>query len=384
MVLAFNVLQEQLQEARRNYNEASCSYDPVDENCTSCYRETIARDLAIFNGTTSTKGITRQMIVNAAKYGTRYKIYKKRLFRDRKCMFPARCEGIEYFLRRLLPHVPDMDLVINTRDWPQVPLTYFSATQTNIRMAIFSFSKTMEYADIMYPAWTFWSGGPAISLYPTGIGRWDLRRQELQDVSEKKYPWSKKRKLAFFRGSRTSNERDALILLSRKHPELVDAQYTKNQAWKSPQDTLNAEPAKEISLEDHCQYKYLFNFRGVAASFRFKHLFLCKSLVIHVGSEWLEFFYSALKPWVHYVPIHSYPTEDDLKNLLNFLMENDNIAMEIAENGYNFIRKHLRMSDVECYWRDLLNSYGKLLKYEITGDIDKDMMDITHGIDKKH
>lgn len=32
---------------------------------------------------------------------------------------------------------------------------------------------------------------------------------------------------------RTNAERDPLILLSRESPDLVDAQYTKNQAWKS-------------------------------------------------------------------------------------------------------------------------------------------------------
>ena len=52
-----------------------------------------------------------------------------------------------------------------------------------------------------------------------------------------------------------------------------------------------------------CFNRYLFNFRGVAASFRFKHLFLCESLVYHVGDEWLEFFYPAMKPWVHYIPV---------------------------------------------------------------------------------
>ena len=49
--------------------------------------------------------------------------------------------------------------------------------------------------------------------------------------------------------------------------------------------------------------RYLFNFRGVAASFRLRHLFLCGSLVLHVGQDWLEFFYPALCPWVHYVPL---------------------------------------------------------------------------------
>lgn len=56
--------------------------------------------------------------------------------------------------------------------------------------------------------------------------------------------------------------------------------------------------------------RYLFNFRGVAASFRFKHLFLCGSLVFHVGDEWVEFFYPQLKPWVHYIPVKT-----DLSNV---------------------------------------------------------------------
>jgi hypothetical protein len=33
--------------------------------------------------------------------------------------------------------------------------------------------------------------------------------------------------------NRTSAERDPLILLSRSNPHMIDAAYTKNQAWKS-------------------------------------------------------------------------------------------------------------------------------------------------------
>ena len=47
------------------------------------------------------------------------------------------------------------------------------------------------------------------------------------------HPWEKKENKGFFRGSRTSSERDNLVLLSRNKPHIVDAQYTKNQAWKS-------------------------------------------------------------------------------------------------------------------------------------------------------
>jgi protein glucosyltransferase len=128
-----------------------------------------------------------------------------------------------------------------------------------------------------------------------------------------------------------------------------------------------------VRLEDHCQYKYLFNFRGVAASFRFKHLFLCKSLVLHVGEEWVEFFYSALKPWVHYIPVAT-----DLSNveeLLKFCRENDSIAREIAKRGFQFVRDHLKMADITSYWRSLLTAYHALMQW--APEEDQGLIEIT-------
>ncbi len=228
---------------------------------------------------------------------------------------------------------------------------------------MFSFSKTEDYSDIFFPAWTFWSGGPAISKYPTGIGRWDLMRNKLNDKANE-VPWDAKESKAFFRGSRTSGERDDLVRLSRKKPSLADAKYTKNQAWKSKADTLGMDPVQEVTLEDHCDFKYLFNFRGVAASFRFKHLFLCGSTVLHVGSEWQEFFYPAMTPWFHYIPVKSGATQAELENVLEFLKHNDDLAKEIAENGRKFIQDHLRMEDVEAYWTVLLRKYSQKLSFK--------------------
>ena len=66
----------------------------------------------------------------------------------------------------------------------------------------------------------------------------------------------------------------------------------------------------------------------MAASFRLRHLFLCNSLVYHVGNDWLEFFYNELKPWVHYIPIESNLKE--LEELLQFTYENDDLAKKIS------------------------------------------------------
>ncbi|CAG2159653.1 unnamed protein product [Oppiella nova] len=246
-----------------------------------------------------------------------------------------------------------MDLVINVRDYPQVHHKWHD-------LPVLSFSKEVtQYRDVLYPAWTFWSGGPAIDRYPTGIGRWDLMRQR---IVKNGVDWHNKSSVAFFRGSRTSDERDPLIRLSRALPQLIDAQYTANQAWRSVADTLGEQPAPTVTFEDHCVYKYLVNMRGVAASFRYKHLFLCKSVVLNADSDWIEFFYPQLKPWIHFVPIAN--NMNDLVSKIEFLEANHEIGRNIAEKGFDFIWHHLTNDSVQCYWKELLDRYSKLLKYK--------------------
>lgn len=287
--------------------------------------------------------------------------------------FPSRCSGVEHFLLFLLPHLPNMDLFVNVRDYPQIGKSFPKGQQ----LPVFSFSKDVtSYVDITYPAWTFWSGGPALDIYPTGIGRWDLSRESILR-KQSQLPWSKKADIAFFRGSRTSAQRDPIIRLSRAQPHLVDAKYTKNQAWKSKEDTLGEEPAGTVPFEEHCQYKYLFNAQGVAASFRLKHLFLCRSLVLNVHSEWIEFFYPPLKPWIHYVPISA--DFADTTEVLHFLAENQPIAARIAKRGFEFIRQHLTMEAVQCYWRYLLEAYSSRLVAHRPSVPDQKLIEITQS-----
>ena len=135
---------------------------------------------------------------------------KGKLYRsDEDCLFPSRCDGVEHFLLKIISKLPDFEIVVNNYDWPFVKKHFHPEP-----IPLLSFSKTKDYSDIFYPAWTFWSGGPAISKYPTGLGRWDLMRKTLL-LEFKKWPWVKKEGKAFFRGSRTSSERDNIVLLSR-------------------------------------------------------------------------------------------------------------------------------------------------------------------------
>ncbi|XP_076447396.1 protein O-glucosyltransferase 1-like [Babylonia areolata] len=330
-------------------------YTDCRQDDCSCHMSVMDADMAVWEE--KGKIPTEVFQKDKARGTVHYQIISHKLYREEFCMFPFRCSGVEHFILEIIDKLPDMEFLLNVQDYPQ-------AVKRWSPVPIFSFSKVAsQHWDIMYPAWTFWEGGPAVwPIYPTGLGRWDEQRKIIPQEAEK-WPWEKKLNQGFFRGSRTSSERDPLILLSRKEPELVDAQYTKNQAWKSDADTLHRPPATEIKLEDHCKYKYLFNFRGVAASFRFKHLFLCSSLVFHVGEEWLEFFYPAMKPWVHYIPVKQ--DLSDARELLEFAIVNDKVAKEIAERGRQFIWHHLQMEDVSCYWETLLKRYAKLIKHKV-------------------
>ena len=78
----------------------------------------------------------------------------------------------------------------------------------------------------------FYEGGPAIPTYPSGLGNWDIIRQKL-NTEQEKYLWDDKLDVLYFRGSRTSPERDGIIKLSRKRRDDVDAFYVPNQSQKS-------------------------------------------------------------------------------------------------------------------------------------------------------
>ena len=90
--------------------------------------------------------------------------------------------------------------------------------------------------------------------------------------------------------------------------------------------------------------------------------------MFHVGSDWIEFFYPALKPWIHYIPVPAGSSETELYQLLEFTRDHPDMAERVAEAGERAVRKLLRQEDVLCYWRHLLTQYTKLLTFTPSPD----------------
>lgn len=69
-----------------------------------------------------------------------FQIIDQKLYRDKDCHFPSRCAGVEHYLNALAPNLPNMEFVINTRDWPQINRKW-----GHQRAPVFSFSKVDNF-----------------------------------------------------------------------------------------------------------------------------------------------------------------------------------------------------------------------------------------------
>lgn len=114
-------------------HDATSSYVPCKANSCSCFTDVIKSDLEPFQS-----GITREMIDSVRSKGIVYQIIDNQIYRQKDCNFPARCSGVEYFIKKTLRKVKlkDMELVINVRDYPQVMENY------GPQGPVLSFSKT--------------------------------------------------------------------------------------------------------------------------------------------------------------------------------------------------------------------------------------------------
>src|SRR6185295_6134085 len=170
------------------------------------YRDVAAAQLAPWRSS----GIRREDLAAARALPrplVKYQILGGRLYRDEKCYFPPRCAGIEHFLLEIAPELPDLEFLVNVQDDPVTTVAH--------PLPVFSFSKVpAEHADILYPAWAFWEGGPALGVIPTW--RWDLNRRDLLAAGDA-LPWEKKKPAVFFRGSRTTETRDPYVLYAQRH-----------------------------------------------------------------------------------------------------------------------------------------------------------------------
>ncbi|MGB7977806.1 MAG: glycosyl transferase family 90 [Chlamydiales bacterium] len=198
------------------------------------------------------------------------------------------------------------------------------------------------------------------------IGHWWM--SDIKAVLKARIPWSMKKPFAIWRGSFTKAIREKLCQLSFEHPDQLDARLNQCPANKEQYR------GERCSWDDFLACKYLPYVDGVmCAAPALQWRLLSGSLTFKPDSEEIQWFYRALEPYVHFVPLKS--DLSDLIEQLKWAQSHDSLCQEMADKAALFAYDNLLYGDVLHYTSLVLKRYATsqqidsvTLRREIDGD----------------
>jgi hypothetical protein len=264
-------------------------------------------------------------------------------------------------LTKMIP-LPDLDIIYSDQDgtpFSDFSKNFYKTKNINLQAPLFSRAK-LKKADfvILIPDYHSLSS--------------DWKRDIKTLIKEnKKLPWNKKLPKAFWRGNPNKPQRYNLCEISLKNPIFIDAGIIKNESYTPEKNHLLKEFTPMIA---HLNYKYLPVLDGFMCSYNgYQWRLMSNSLVIKQQSEEIQWFYLALKPFIHYLPIKN--DLSDLIEKIKWALNNDDKCKKISKNATQFIINNLSLEDVYVYLYKILFEYSKLQNFdknELIQDIKKD------------
>lgn len=327
-----------------------------------------------------TKGVTQAQLdqvwnnldARNTLHMARFQIVNQQLYADSEGIYrPYFLNLFEYFKSFIKKYkVSDVDFIIYARD--EIP-------PNNIDEAVFNIPAFMMFRnlDSIHESNTLIMPD-SIFLKPS----WGELIKKIEEAN-RIYNWNSKIEQLFWRGSTTGGEatyqynienfdkfsRLKFVILSKLYPEEINARFT-NSNFSSDKSGENLKTILEILFGkenasvkevEHLQYKYLVSLDGNSATgTRVPWIMLSNSTLIKQDSNKIEWFYSSLKPYIHYVPIKS-----DLTNIFEqyqWLKEHDDTIKEISFNGQKFVKNELMPEHIDAHIAIILEEYAKLQK----------------------
>jgi len=123
-------------------------------------------------------------------------------------------------------------------------------------------------------------------------------------------------------------------------------------------DTTPWEAAKFMSDTDTAKNRYVFLVSNNGYSDRSWRMFGLGNVVLKHENGWDEWYFSLLKPWVHYVPLRV--DLDDTCSALSWLRENPEEAELIAAKGFSIIDECMDLRMVDIYVAEVIRQLGAL------------------------
>lgn len=196
------------------------------------------------------------------------------------------------------------------------------------------------------------------------------------DEALKNFPWNKKKEMLIWRGATTDGwytpdnwkeqRRGKLCYFSLLYPDLIDARFVGvcPVTCSDPEALAKAIPlANFMTHEDQVSYKYQIVLDGMFTTYpgdRWR--LLSNSVVFMHESAFGHWFYDALRPWVHYVPLKS--DLSDLLEKLNYIQAHPKIAAYLACNAREFALNFLMSEPIAIYCYKALLKYATLQRFQ--------------------
>lgn len=155
--------------------------------------------------------------------------------------------------------------------------------------------------------------------------------------------------------------------LSKQFPDLMDVAFSGHRDWITLRDDLVEEfytffPRKEATWSEYIGHKYLPELDGyVAGTPGFAWKLLSNCAVFKHDSPYLLWFHSALRPWIHYIPIKQ--DLSDVFEKLQWAKDHDEEVKQIAENGRQFAKENLMPEHLYLYCYKVLAKYASLQRF---------------------
>ncbi|XP_068651147.1 uncharacterized protein [Aristolochia californica] len=265
--------------------------------------------------------------------------------------------GILQLLRRYPGQVPDLDLMFNCGDLPEVKARdYLEKDGDKVEAPpLFRYCGDDESLDIVFPDWSFW-GWPEIHIKP-----WVLLQKELEE-GNKNIKWVEREPFAFWKGNPST---------SSNRMDLLKCNVSKNKDWNArvfAQDWIAAshQGFKQSDLANQCNYRYKIYMEGRAWSVSQKYILACNSMTLMGKTRYHDFFNRALVPIHHYWPVENDHLCKSIKLAVDWGNTHKQQAQSIGTTASSFVQEELKMDYVFDYMFHVLNEYAKLLTYKPT------------------
>ncbi len=232
-------------------------------------------------------------------------------------------------------YIPNTDFFMGLSDYllPSTPSTLFD------QIPIFVFAKDMN--DPLERNWVAVPDWMNLEQMPKLQAR--IRKANQQ------WPWERKLPILFWRGGNCASTlfRQELVALSAKMPERIDAKFPDKA--KVP----------FVKQEDHLRYKYLISIDGARATWtRLVWHLQANSLTFKHDSSQMQWYYNAIKPYEHYVPVRD---TQALVEALNWADQNEAAVRKMVDASTRFVEENLTLEDMYHYFIVLLQEYTKKL-----------------------